>query len=421
MSTRNFVYITIADLIVRSAYQMGKTPLLPIFASMLGASNLFLGLIVSVSTMTGMLLKPGIGFLSDRWGRRWWLLIGTAFFAFVPFFYHFVETPGELFAIRIIHGTATAIYGPVTIAYVAELSNKQRAERIGWFGTAKNVGYIIGPAVGSWLLLWLNPASVFTIIGLLSCLAFAPIALLSNAGQEEQAVTKKARQQPILRQLVAALKIGATPSSIWITGFLEATVYIALYAARTFLPLYELSLGMSVVLVGLFFSVQEGAHILLRPFTGRVGDKIGHINAICSGMLLMGIALPMLVVPGFVGINGVGLLALAVVIGAAQALIFPSTVALVSSQVDNAYLGTGLGIVGALRNAGKVAGPLLAGMLIGTVDYGGTFGLLGAYLCLGALLIWILARRVPIRASLGVYVYLLGQTCTYTARKRDGI
>ncbi|MDQ7036349.1 MAG: hypothetical protein Q9P01_16410 [Anaerolineae bacterium] len=40
--TKNFLNITIADFIVRSAYQMGKTPLLPIFAATLGASGAFL-------------------------------------------------------------------------------------------------------------------------------------------------------------------------------------------------------------------------------------------------------------------------------------------------------------------------------------------------------------------------------------------
>ena len=48
--SRQFINVTIADFIVRSAYQMGKTPLLPVFAQTLGAGEVFLGLIVSVST-----------------------------------------------------------------------------------------------------------------------------------------------------------------------------------------------------------------------------------------------------------------------------------------------------------------------------------------------------------------------------------
>ena len=77
--SRGFVLITAADFIVRSAYQMGKTPLLPIFAAALGAGDILLGFIVSVSTLTGMVLKPFVGILSDQSGRKVWLLVGTAF------------------------------------------------------------------------------------------------------------------------------------------------------------------------------------------------------------------------------------------------------------------------------------------------------------------------------------------------------
>ena len=69
MSTKfKILNLAAADFIVRTAYQMGKTPLLPLFAAGLGANATFLGFIVSASTLTGMLFKPLFGMLSDRWG-----------------------------------------------------------------------------------------------------------------------------------------------------------------------------------------------------------------------------------------------------------------------------------------------------------------------------------------------------------------
>ena len=256
----NFISITGADFIVRSAYQMGKTPLLPIFAMTLGATDAFLGFIVSVSTLTGMVLKPGIGILSDRWGRRWWLIIGTVFFAGMPFLYRFVDTPAQLFSIRIIHGLATAIYGPVTLAFVAEGVKDRLAEKLGWFGMARSAGYIVGPVAAGWLLaIGVSPVNVFTIIGLFSCLAFVPILLLS-----EPAPRVKTVRSSIGQQIVHALKSGTHTPSVWLSGGLEATVFIALYAVKAFLPIYALSTGISVALVGAFFSVQEGVHMVLK-------------------------------------------------------------------------------------------------------------------------------------------------------------
>ena len=167
LHARDFLSITVADLIARTAYQMGKTPLLSIFAASPGASDVFLGLIVSVPTFTGMLLKPFIGVLSDRWGWWAWLLTGTVFFAGMPFLYRFFQTPKQLFLIRVIHGMATAFYGPVTLAYVAEQASGRRAEGLGWFGIARSGGYILGSALAGWLLLFSEPATVYTIIGLM--------------------------------------------------------------------------------------------------------------------------------------------------------------------------------------------------------------------------------------------------------------
>ena len=176
----HFAKITAADFIARTAYQMGKTPLLPLFAASLGAGSAFLGLIVSVSTLTGMCLKPLIGVLSDRWGRRAWLIAGTFLFAGTPFLYRFVHTPEQLLVLRLFHGLATAIYGPVTLAFVAERANQDKAEKLGWFGMARSGGYIVGPATAGWLLTYLEPITVFTLIGLLSCLVFIPIVLLED-------------------------------------------------------------------------------------------------------------------------------------------------------------------------------------------------------------------------------------------------
>ena len=137
-SGQAFVALFAADFVARAAYQTGKTPLLPIFADRLGASAIFLGLIVSVSTMTGLVLKPAFGFLSDRTGRWLWLAVGTAFFIGPPFLYAWVETPQELFLLRLVHGLAAAIYGPVTLAYVAEITSHRTSEGMGWFGLARS-------------------------------------------------------------------------------------------------------------------------------------------------------------------------------------------------------------------------------------------------------------------------------------------
>ena len=375
---RGFLYIVSADFIVRSAYQVGKTPLLPIFAASLGATGAFLGFIVSVSTLTGMVLKPLIGVLSDRWGQRVWLIVGTMFFIGVPFFYRFVHTPEELFAIRLIHGLATAIYGPVTLAYVAAQSEHRRAERLGWFTMARNAGYIIGPATAGGLLLVMSPVSIFTAVGLLSCLAMVPVLLLPESKQSLPPTRITFRDH-----FTQALIVGIKTPSVWLAGSLEASIYMSLYALKTFLPINALASGVNVGLIGVFFAVQGATHMLLSPLGGKISDRIGYSRGIAIGMLLQAIALFVL----SMGPIGLMLLMSGTLLGASQALVLPSTIALVSRTVGGANVATGMGLVGSLRNGGKVAGPTLVGALIVWLGFSQSLQLMGWALMLGALVV----------------------------------
>ena len=373
---RGFIKLTLADFIVRSAYQIGKTPLLPLFAATLGASDIFLGIIVSVSTFTGMILKPVFGFLSDRWGRRIWLIAGTIIFTLMPFLYWLIETPQHLFWIRLIHGLATAIYGPVTVAYIAEHTQKRMAENLAWFGLAREGGYIVGPALAGFLLLVWSPQMVFTLIGILSALAFIPIL-----GLPEPKTEPKVRSHYDLSGLIRAFR---QSSAIWFSGGLEFSNYIVLYALKAFLPIYALAAGFNVAAVGSFFAVQEASHIILKPVTGRLGDKFGHLKIICLGMMLLGLS-----VLGATQARSVFMLfSSAAFAGISQALIFSNNIALVAQRVSKAHLGFGLGLEGSLANAGKVAGPVLAGVMLESLDYGLTFRWLSIGLMIFAVLLF---------------------------------
>jgi MFS family permease len=271
----------------------------------------------------------------------------------MPFFYRFVQTPEQLFLIRIIHGLATAIYGPVTLAYIAELKPKNIAESLGWFGMARSGGYILGPALAGWLLLTMEASAVFTIIGLMSCLAIVPVLSL------KEIEIGKRKNASLFHQIKEALSAGIHTPAIWLSGSLELVTFIALYATKAFLPIFALEVGLSIVLVGLFFSIQEGANILIKPFVGRIADRLGYLETIVGGMVLLSLGLGL--VPQF---KGIGLLLPAILTGAAQAFIFPSTIALVSRQITQDNLGASMGFIGMMQNLGKVIGPIFGGLLI---------------------------------------------------------
>ena len=72
---RDFFCIFAVDLIARWFYQVGKTPLLPLYAAAIGAGEIMIGFIVGVSTFSGIILKPIFGILSDFLGKKVWLFV----------------------------------------------------------------------------------------------------------------------------------------------------------------------------------------------------------------------------------------------------------------------------------------------------------------------------------------------------------
>jgi MFS family permease len=233
------------------------------------------------------------------------------------------------------------------------------------------------------MLLSMDPVSIFTVIGLLSSAAFLPILLLP-----ETTTDNGRRRVPMGRQALGALWNGARTPAVWLAGGLDAHLLLALYATRAFLPIHAFSSGASILSVGGFFALQQAAHMVLAPLGGRIGDRVGHLNAVGMGMAVLGASVAVLPVAG----TGTSLMALAVLMGAAQALVFPSTVALVSVSVDERNLGLGMGLVGTMKSAGKIAGPVVAGLLIYWFDFEATFRLMGAVLLLGAVAVWLSAR-----------------------------
>jgi MFS family permease len=288
----------------------------------------------------------------------------------------------------------------VTIAYVAEMSANKRAERIGWFSSARNAGYVIGPAAAGGMLLFMDPVAIFTVIGVVSALAFLPVLLLP-----ETARASRGPRPPLLVQARQAFTSAGRTPAVWLTGGLDAQFLVAKYAVKTFLPLQALSLGVSPAIVGAVLAAQETASMALSPLGGRIGDRVGYLKAVSAGMLGMAAALALMALAA----DGPAMLAPALLMGVAQALVFPSTIALVSAKADEAHLGAGMGMIGTFKNAAKVVGPIAAGLLVHSFGFGAALLAMAGIVALASAAVWVrsgtrLRRRSrsrPLQATSG--------------------
>src|SRR4030042_88525 len=77
-------------------------PLFPIYVSQKGASNFELGLIVSGFTISQFLVQPFFGGLSDRWGRKPFMVGGLACYGLVASLYVLADSLSQVFLVRLL-------------------------------------------------------------------------------------------------------------------------------------------------------------------------------------------------------------------------------------------------------------------------------------------------------------------------------
>jgi MFS family permease len=386
-ASRSFALLCIIGICCFISYNMVRMPVLALFAESLGAGPERIGLIVSVSTLTGVFLKLPSGALSDIYGRRMLLRIGVAAFGLPPFIYPFVSDLNLLTVLRMIHGLATAVFAPSALATVAELYRERRGAALGTYTACTQAGALVGPLIGGYLMYAAGFSATFVTAGVFGCLAMVifyslrlrpPLPLVHEKGAFS-----------VIAEAWRGFVVVAGNRTVLMTSGADAAKMIANGALMAFLPLYGVSVGLHPGEVGLLFTVQAGTSFVSKPIMGRVSDRVGRQPLIMIGLLTCA--------GTFVGISLVSvfsvLLILSAGFGFGEAVVTSSSAALVADSSEFKTLGAGMGMQGTIGDIGHASGPLLAGVLIERLSYFGAFSVIAAVQVLAAGVFWITMRR----------------------------
>jgi len=370
--SRLFINISLVDFSARLSYNIARTPLLPLFALALGAAPSLIGVIVAASTITGIFLKAPAGALSDSIGRKQMLLFGACVFAFMPFSYTVVTVAWILILIRIIHGMATSIYGPVANAVVAEIAGKEKGRYLSLFAVIKIGTNALGGLAGGWLLYTLSKGRdyvigdfhhAYAICGCLGIVAlFLAMLLLPKVGQS----SKNRKLADVWRNVGDGLKATVKDRTILMTSSMESFQNMTMGAAMAFLPILVVQqYHFSVLQAGILWSVVTGASVVLKPVIGYISDKVQRWKLISLGMFICALSFT-----GFTLTANYYLLVLvAVFFGWAEAIVTSSTVSYVAELASERNLGASLGVFGTVADAGQAVGPIIVGAMLGYLTY----------------------------------------------------
>ena len=348
---------------------MSKNPALPLFIKSLHVPERTLGFIAAASTVTGIVTSIPAGVLSDVIGRRRVIWLSMLVFASAPFLYLLVTQPWQLVLVRVYHGLATAILGPVALATVADTFQSGRGERMAWYSSATMVGRFMAPSVGGLLIVGNSFHWVYLGCGVAGVLALLAATRLPAASQP-----RPVGQQRTLGSAWAAtrkeLRFLASNRPILLTAGMDAALYFAFGAVETFLPLYLTKRGFTPAEIGPLFTSQVVVTALSKPAMGRLSDRLGRKVFIIAGLALGACAV--LAMPWMSHWLLLG--ALISLFGLSVAVVTASTSALVSDLSRASAYGASLGVLSSIMDVGQSGGPMVVGLLVGAWGYQVGFG-----------------------------------------------
>ena len=166
-------------------------PLLPVYAHDLGASGLYIGMIFGSFSLSRTFFLPYFGRLSDKKGRKPFIVAGLLGYTIISFAFLFVNDVETLIVIRFVQGIASAMIMPVTQAYVGDITPGGREGlSMGLFNMSTFFGLSIGPLIGGVVNDSFSLKASFVCMGFLTLAGFLLSLLFLPPTKSEQVVCR---------------------------------------------------------------------------------------------------------------------------------------------------------------------------------------------------------------------------------------
>lgn len=336
-------------------------PLMPYYAAEFGADPFTVGALSAAYAACALVAGPLLGRLSDRQGRRPWLLfsqLGTMLgFAITAM-------GGSIWVLllgRVIDGVSGGNQ-VIAQAYVGDVTRPDERTRVyGLMGAAFGLGAIVGPVLGGGLSRFGYGVPFWVAAGI-SALTLAGTWLFLPEPRRDGAAhaTTSASLSGLLveaglRPLLALYGVMALTFGLFVSS-------IGLYM--------QLQLGATPLTAGLMVAYYGVVSVTLQVgLVGRVARRLGERRMAVTGLVILSAAMVALALAGslLASLFGVTLLVLG------MALLRPAATSLVSQAAGPARQGAVMGATQSIQSVADIVAPLAGGALIAAGAPGAPF------------------------------------------------
>ncbi|WP_409304738.1 MFS transporter [Peribacillus sp. SCS-155] len=344
-------------------------PLLPLYASQLGASTMEVGTLTAVYAFFPLLLAIHAGKIADRMGDRLPILLGMLFATLgfmIPFFFHSIVS---LYVSQIIVGVSH-IFIIISLQNVLGniSTNGNRDHYFGIFSMVVAISQFVGPIIGGYLAEYTTYSFAFfaaAIIGIVPIVFAVWIPVITEkslAGPLPEAGSAlQLLKIPVLRKALAGSALVLYSKDIFVAYF----------------PLYAASLHISDSKIGWIIALQGLAMVPVRFFLARLTAWMGRERLLLISILAAGIAFAIIPFTS----NILLLMFLSVLMGAGLGCGQPLSMTTIYNASPQSKTGEVLGLRLATNRISQLMAPILFGII------GSGAGLLSVFLVSGAFLV----------------------------------
>ena len=328
-------------------------PVLPVLATKLGASGFALGLITAAFSLSRGLLQPVVGNLSDRWGRKGFLVTGLFIYGLVGLLIPHAGGVAHLVGIRLFQGVGAAMIVPVAMAYASFLAPPgQEGRYMGVVNIALFCGIGCGPVLGGFFSDRWGLASVFYMMATLCFFAFLLVWTTMPA-----CCPIDRQQQPGLVANVRLMLSRRRTVGVLIARF--ATV-LMMVPTMAFLPVMMAGWsGSSGMQTGLVIASRTLMNAVLQYPCGKLADRYDKVVLLVCGCVCMSIAVVLIpLMTSFGAMIGTYLF-----LGFGEAVLWPVLGAYAVEEGRARFgHGTMMGVFNLAMSGGVFTGAVLAGV-----------------------------------------------------------
>lgn len=327
-------------------------PVMPVFAAELGAGGFSLGMIIAAFSISRGVLQPVVGSLSDRWGRKGFLVAGLFIYGLVGLLIPQAGSVINLIAIRGFHGVGSAMIVPIAMAYMSYLAPAGHEGRyMSYLNIAIFCGIGCGPMIGGLCSDLFGFASVFYVMAALSFFAF--VLVIINMPSEIS--VNSSNGFSLFKNISLMLKNRRT------LGILTArfSTMIIMVPTMAFLPLLMTQrMSVSGLQIGFIIACRTLVNAVLQIPAGKYADTHNKLLLLVAGCICLSSSI--VIIP-FVESYAM-MLVLYTIIGSGEAIIWPVLGAYASQEGREHYgHGTMMGVFSLAMSAGVFTGATLAG------------------------------------------------------------